>query len=95
MKLNPFFNPRIDADFHFQPDSPPTCPLRPVIPLNEIQAGEMVEFASGVKGIALNLDNEQLRDRNHTLLEQDILMEYAKQKGTLLSCQAVIVVLKR
>jgi hypothetical protein len=26
--------------------------------LNEIQAGEMVEFASGVKGIALNLENE-------------------------------------
>ncbi|CAL0323468.1 unnamed protein product [Lupinus luteus] len=25
--------------------------------LNEIQAGEMVEFASGVKGIALNLEN--------------------------------------
>jgi hypothetical protein len=26
--------------------------------LNGIQAGEMVEFASGVKGIALNLENE-------------------------------------
>ncbi|KAL0308000.1 UNVERIFIED_CONTAM: ATP synthase subunit alpha, mitochondrial, partial [Sesamum calycinum] len=26
--------------------------------LNEIQAGEMVEFSSGVKGIALNLENE-------------------------------------
>ena len=26
--------------------------------LNEIQAGEMVEFASGVKGIALSLENE-------------------------------------
>ena len=29
-----------------------------VLGLNEIQAGEMVEFASGVKGIALNLENE-------------------------------------
>jgi F0F1-type ATP synthase alpha subunit len=28
--------------------------------LNEIQAGEMVEFASGVKGIALNLENEKV-----------------------------------
>ncbi|XBH92089.1 hypothetical protein VPH35_083300 [Triticum aestivum] len=28
--------------------------------LNEIQAGEMVEFASGVKGIALNLENENV-----------------------------------
>ncbi|KAF1001711.1 hypothetical protein AG4045_009863 [Apium graveolens] len=28
--------------------------------LNEIQAGEMVEFASGVKGIALNLQNENV-----------------------------------
>jgi F-type H+-transporting ATPase subunit alpha len=27
--------------------------------LNEIQAGEMVEFSSGVKGIALNLENLQ------------------------------------
>ncbi|GAB2301975.1 ATP synthase alpha chain mitochondrial precursor [Dionaea muscipula] len=27
---------------------------------NEIQAGEMVEFASGVKGIALNLENENV-----------------------------------
>jgi hypothetical protein len=29
--------------------------------LNEIQAGEMVEFASGVKGIALNLENKMGR----------------------------------
>ncbi|KAH9292422.1 hypothetical protein KI387_042378, partial [Taxus chinensis] len=28
--------------------------------LNEIQAGEMVEFASGVKGIALNPENENV-----------------------------------
>src|ERR1044072_2295619 len=28
--------------------------------LNEIQAGELVEFASGVKGIALNLENENV-----------------------------------
>ena len=28
--------------------------------LNEIQAGEMVSFASGVKGIALNLENENV-----------------------------------
>ncbi|TYH25400.1 hypothetical protein ES288_A03G165500v1 [Gossypium darwinii] len=28
--------------------------------LNKIQAGEMVEFASGVKGIALNLENENV-----------------------------------
>ncbi|KAI8022114.1 hypothetical protein LOK49_LG03G00147 [Camellia lanceoleosa] len=28
--------------------------------LNEIQAWEMVEFASGVKGIALNLENENV-----------------------------------
>jgi len=28
--------------------------------LNEIQAGEMVEFANGVKGIALNLENENV-----------------------------------
>ncbi|KAF5821794.1 ATP synthase subunit alpha [Helianthus annuus] len=28
--------------------------------LNEIQAGEMVEFASGVKGIALNLENKNV-----------------------------------
>ncbi|CAK9166533.1 unnamed protein product [Ilex paraguariensis] len=28
--------------------------------LNEIQAGEMVEFVSGVKGIALNLENENV-----------------------------------
>jgi F-type H+-transporting ATPase subunit alpha len=28
--------------------------------LNEIQAGEMVEFACGVKGIALNLENENV-----------------------------------
>nr|GEV66759.1 ATP synthase F1 subunit 1, mitochondrial [Tanacetum cinerariifolium] len=28
--------------------------------LNEIQAGEIVEFASGVKGIALNLENENV-----------------------------------
>ncbi|KAK7323641.1 hypothetical protein VNO77_27124 [Canavalia gladiata] len=28
--------------------------------LNEIQAGEMVEFASGVKGVALNLENENV-----------------------------------
>ncbi|KAL0545850.1 hypothetical protein IC582_015746 [Cucumis melo] len=28
--------------------------------LKEIQAGEMVEFASGVKGIALNLENENV-----------------------------------
>uniref|UniRef100_A0A803MJA2 ATPase F1/V1/A1 complex alpha/beta subunit N-terminal domain-containing protein n=1 Tax=Chenopodium quinoa TaxID=63459 RepID=A0A803MJA2_CHEQI len=27
--------------------------------LNEIQAGEMVEFARGVKGIALNLENNE------------------------------------
>ncbi|KAF7150793.1 hypothetical protein RHSIM_Rhsim02G0069000 [Rhododendron simsii] len=31
-----------------------------VYELNEIQAGEMVEFASGVKGIALNLENENV-----------------------------------
>ena len=29
--------------------------------LNEIQAGEMVEFASGVKGIALNLERSEER----------------------------------
>ncbi|KAI3514780.1 hypothetical protein L1887_13470 [Cichorium endivia] len=28
--------------------------------LNEIQVGEMVEFANGVKGIALNLENENV-----------------------------------
>nr|GFA03179.1 ATP synthase F1 subunit 1, mitochondrial [Tanacetum cinerariifolium] len=28
--------------------------------LNEIQAGKMVEFVSGVKGIALNLENENV-----------------------------------
>ncbi|KAK6791541.1 hypothetical protein RDI58_010622 [Solanum bulbocastanum] len=28
--------------------------------LNKIQAGEMVEFASGVKGISLNLENENV-----------------------------------
>ncbi|KAF6167361.1 hypothetical protein GIB67_013213 [Kingdonia uniflora] len=28
--------------------------------LNEIQAGEMVEFAGGVKGVALNLENENV-----------------------------------
>uniref|UniRef100_A0A0A0KT56 ATPase F1/V1/A1 complex alpha/beta subunit N-terminal domain-containing protein n=1 Tax=Cucumis sativus TaxID=3659 RepID=A0A0A0KT56_CUCSA len=28
--------------------------------LKEIQAGEMVEFSSGVKGIALNLENENV-----------------------------------
>lgn len=28
--------------------------------LNNIQAGEMVEFASGVKGMALNLENENV-----------------------------------
>ncbi|MCE5167176.1 Alpha subunit of the F1 sector of mitochondrial F1F0 ATP synthase, partial [Datura stramonium] len=28
--------------------------------LNEIQAGEMVEFVSGVKGIALNIENENV-----------------------------------
>ncbi|KAG0450476.1 hypothetical protein HPP92_026694 [Vanilla planifolia] len=28
--------------------------------LNEIQVGEMVEFSSGVKGIALNLENENV-----------------------------------
>jgi len=28
--------------------------------LNEIQVGELVEFASGVKGIALNLENENV-----------------------------------
>ncbi|KAK2369297.1 ATP synthase alpha chain mitochondrial precursor [Trifolium repens] len=28
--------------------------------LNEIQAGELVEFASGVKGITLNLENENV-----------------------------------
>ncbi|CAH1452040.1 unnamed protein product [Lactuca virosa] len=28
--------------------------------LNEIQAGEIVEFSSGVKGIALNLENENV-----------------------------------
>ncbi|KAL8245883.1 hypothetical protein R6Q59_007099 [Mikania micrantha] len=26
--------PPLFGDFHFQPDSPPTCPLRPVIPKN-------------------------------------------------------------
>nr|UPI48994.1 ATPase subunit 1 [Balanophora laxiflora] len=31
-----------------------------VFGLNEIQAGEMVEFLSGVKGIALNLENENV-----------------------------------
>jgi F-type H+-transporting ATPase subunit alpha len=29
--------------------------------LNKIQAGEMVEFASGVKGMTLNLKNENVR----------------------------------
>jgi F-type H+-transporting ATPase subunit alpha len=29
--------------------------------LNKIQAGEMVEFASGVKRMALNLENENVR----------------------------------
>ncbi len=28
--------------------------------LNKIQAGEMVEFASSVKGMALNLENENV-----------------------------------
>lgn len=28
--------------------------------LNQIQAGEMVEFAGGVKGIVLNLENENV-----------------------------------
>lgn len=28
--------------------------------LNKIQAGEMVEFANGVKGMALNLENENV-----------------------------------
>ena len=28
--------------------------------LNKIQAGEMVEFASGVKGMALNLENDNV-----------------------------------
>jgi len=28
--------------------------------LNKVQAGEMVEFASGVKGMALNLENENV-----------------------------------
>ncbi|GKE45631.1 ATPase subunit 1, partial [Tanacetum coccineum] len=29
--------------------------------LNEIQAGKMVKFASGMKGIAMNLENENVR----------------------------------
>lgn len=32
--------------------------------LNNIQAGEMVEFASGVKGMALNLENEKCWSRS-------------------------------
>ena len=28
--------------------------------LNKIQAGEMVEFASGVRGMALNLENDNV-----------------------------------
>ncbi len=45
--------------------------------LNKIQAGEMVEFASGVKGMALNLENENVRivifGSDTTIKEGDIV----------------------
>ena len=34
--------------------------LLAVYGLNKIQAGEMVEFASGVRGMALNLENDNV-----------------------------------
>ncbi|KAG0450464.1 hypothetical protein HPP92_026687 [Vanilla planifolia] len=52
-------------DMNFQVDEigglvPVRDGIARVYGLNEIQAGEMVEFASGVKGIALNLENENV-----------------------------------
>lgn len=50
--------------------------------LNKIQAGEMVEFASGVKGMALNLENDNVGivcfGSDTTISEGDIV----KRTGT-------------
>jgi len=49
--------------------------------LNEIQAGEMVEFASGVKGIALNLENENWGVFLYKFLSLKVLRQNISPKG--------------
>ncbi len=42
------------------PTQPPSSPAARVYGLNKIQSGEMVELHSGVKGMALNLENDNV-----------------------------------
>ncbi|KAF3954865.1 hypothetical protein CMV_019845 [Castanea mollissima] len=57
-----FFCAGLGYSFLFRPQSQVSVGdgIARVYGLNEIQAREMVEFASGVKGIALNLENENV-----------------------------------
>jgi F-type H+-transporting ATPase subunit alpha len=51
--------------------------------LNKIQAGEMVEFASGVKGMALNLENENVGIvifGSDTAIKEGVLCQPSKRK---------------
>ena len=64
--------------------------------LNKIQAGEMVEFARGVKGMALNLENDNvgvvLFGNDNAIYEGDIvkrtgtIVDVPVGKGTIRSC---------
>lgn len=42
------------------PTQPPSSPAAPVYGSNKIQSGEMVELHSGVKGMALSLENDNV-----------------------------------
>ena len=54
--------------------------------LNKIQSGEMVEFASGVRGMALNLENDNVGvvcfRSDTTINEGDIV----KRTGSIVTC---------
>ncbi|CAI8587648.1 unnamed protein product [Vicia faba] len=63
--------------------------------LNEIQAGELVEFSSGVKGIALNLENENVGivvfGSDTSIKEGDLV----KRTGSIVDVPAVKAMLGR
>ena len=70
--------PPVFGDFHFQPDSPPTCPLRPVIPNNTCPpritaaAGTELAGASSSSPVMIETRRKSLTSDSALLHPRDI-----------------------
>ncbi|PPD92383.1 hypothetical protein GOBAR_DD10686 [Gossypium barbadense] len=75
--------PPVFGDFHFQPDSPPTCPLRPVIPKNTCPprltaaAGTELAGASSSSPVMIAHSTKELYERALPFFTHAILLDRA------------------